>query len=76
VIPTGGIIPELFHLAECEVTHAERRAARIPEGDGSPFEEGARLEWIGLDEALSRCRSGRIQDMKTELILRRLKEVV
>jgi ADP-ribose pyrophosphatase len=76
VIPTGGIIPELFHLAECEVTHVERRAARIPEGDGSPFEEGARLEWVALDEALSRCRSGRIQDMKTELILRRLKEVV
>ena len=40
--------------------------------DGSPFEEGASLEWVALDEALRRCDAGTIVDLKTELALRRL----
>jgi ADP-ribose pyrophosphatase len=47
---------------------------RPPQGDGSPFEEGAQLEWVVLDEALARCADGRIQDLKTEVGLRRLRE--
>ena len=42
--------------------------------DGSPFEEGARLEWVTLDEALARCADGRIRDLKTEIGLRRLRD--
>lgn len=74
--PTPGMCPELFWLCDCELTDAQRKQARRPPGDGSPFEEGARLEWVAIDEALSRCRSGQIRDMKTELILRRLKELL
>jgi ADP-ribose pyrophosphatase len=74
--PTPGMCPELFWLCDCEIDDAQRRQAKRPPGDGSPFEEGARLEWVGIDEALSRCRAGQIRDMKTELILRRLKELL
>ena len=55
-----------------------RRGAPIPAPprrrptDGSPFEEGAALEWVALDEALRRCDDGGIVDFKTELALRRL----
>jgi len=49
--------------------------AHPPGGDGSPFEERARLEWVSLDEALARCASGEIRDMKTEVGLRRLREI-
>jgi len=42
---------EVFHFVCCEV--APDALAHPPGGDGSPFEEGARLEWASLDEALS-----------------------
>jgi 8-oxo-dGTP pyrophosphatase MutT (NUDIX family) len=71
--PTPGMCPELFHLAACEVTLEERAAAVPPPLDGSPFEEGARLRWVGLDAALAECESGAIADMKTEVLLRRLR---
>ena len=74
MFPTPGMCAELFHLFACEVSEAERAAALRPEGDGSPFEEGARIAWVPLDEALSRCARGEIQDLKTELMLRRLRE--
>jgi len=35
----------------------------------------ARLEWLSLDEALGRCARGEIRDMKTEIGLRRLREL-
>jgi ADP-ribose pyrophosphatase len=70
--PTPGMCAEKFHLAAVEVTNPD--AAVRPEGDGSPFEEGARLVWLDLDEALERCRRGEIEDMKTEVGLRRLRE--
>ncbi|MBK8480103.1 MAG: NUDIX hydrolase [Proteobacteria bacterium] len=43
-----------------------------PAGDGSPFELGATLELLELDEALARCGRGEIEDLKTECALRRL----
>jgi 8-oxo-dGTP pyrophosphatase MutT (NUDIX family) len=70
--PTPGMCPELFHLVCCEVTDTEASAATMPEGDGSPFEEGASLRWISLDDALAAADRGELPDMKTELILRRL----
>lgn len=69
--PTPGMCAELFHFVRAEVRGQE---ATLPRGDGSPFEEGARLEWLALDEALARCARGEIQDLKTELGLRRLRE--
>ena len=72
--PTPGMCPELFHLVACEVSAEQAAAAEHPAGDGSPFEEGAEVRWALLDEALAACARGEILDMKTELILRRLKE--
>ena len=72
--PTPGMCAELFQFVRCEV--AADAVAHPPEGDGSPFEEGARLEWVPLDQALARCARGEIRDLKTEIGLRRLREAV
>ena len=72
VFPTPGMCAELFHFLSCEVPEAA--PMQPPEGDGSVFEQGARLEWVALDEALARCGRGELQDAKTELGLRRLRE--
>ena len=69
--PSPGMCAELFHFVRAEVRD---QVPAIPPGDGSPFEEGARLEWVPLDQALARCARGEIQDLKTELGLRRLRE--
>jgi len=72
LFPTPGMCAEIFHFVCCEV---DAQAETHPvAGDGSPFEQGARLEWASLDGALSRCASGDIRDMKTEIGLRRLVE--
>jgi len=68
--PTPGLFAELFHFVAAEVR--DPAAAQPPEGDGSPFEEGATLAWLPLDQALAGCASGEIADLKTELALRRL----
>ena len=49
---------------------------RPPAGDGSPMEEGAVLVVYPLAQALAMCARGEIIDLKTELILRRLRECV
>jgi ADP-ribose pyrophosphatase len=72
--PTPGMCAELFHFVRCEV--AAGAVAHPVSGDGSPFEEGARLEWVRLDEALARCARGEILDLKTETGLRRLEEAL
>lgn len=70
---TPGLIAEKIHLLHAEV---DPRDARAPSLDGSPVEENARIEWVPLDEALAACRDGRIEDIKTELGLRRLADVL
>jgi ADP-ribose pyrophosphatase len=72
MFPTPGMCAELFHFASCEV--APDAVAELPPGDGSPFEEGAKLEWLPLEEALQRVARGEIQDLKTEVALRRLRD--
>lgn len=72
MFPTPGMCPEVFHFVCCEVAHDAK--ATPPGGDGSPFEEGAELEWVALDEAVERCARGEIRDMKTEIGLRRLRD--
>jgi ADP-ribose pyrophosphatase len=72
IFPTPGMCAELFYFTACEVSEKQRRGAQTPPGDGSPFEEGAQLRWLPLDDALGECRTGQISDMKTEIGLRRL----
>jgi len=73
-----GIISEKIHLLAAEV---ERGPEASPfdapgDGDGSPMEEGATLAWRGLDAAIAACGTGEIEDAKTEIALRRLRERV
>ena len=71
LFPSPGMCAELFHFVCAEVPG---QTPSQPAGDGSPFEEGARLEWVALDDALRRCDAGEINDMKTEIGLRRLRQ--
>ncbi|MEM9462191.1 MAG: NUDIX hydrolase [Myxococcota bacterium] len=70
--PSPGSMPEKFWLMAVEVPTTT--APQEPMGDGSPMEEGATTRWISLDEAIAACVDGRIEDAKTELVLRRLAE--
>lgn len=69
--PTAGMMAELFHFVAAEVR--DPAVAETPSTDGSPFEEGATVEWMLLDDAIRRCETGEIIDLKTELALRRLR---
>ncbi len=51
---------------------ASGRHAAPHEGDGSPLEEGAVLEWRELGAAIAACEAGEIEDAKSELAFRRL----
>jgi ADP-ribose pyrophosphatase len=70
MFPSPGMTAEKFHFAAAEV----RGDGQPPAGDGSPMEEGARLTWMPLEAALAACRLGAIEDMKSELALRRFSE--
>jgi ADP-ribose pyrophosphatase len=71
VFPTPGAMPEKFYLTAVEVDPA----TQLPlDGDGSPMEHGATTRWMELDAAIAACVRGDIEDAKTELGLRRLKE--
>jgi ADP-ribose pyrophosphatase len=65
-----GVIPERIFFARADA--GSPVAAEAPAGDGSPVEERAEIRWIALDDALAMCDRGEIDDMKTELGLRRL----
>lgn len=67
--PSPGISDECVHFRAVEHDLDDRREAR---GDGSAMEEVGRLIVLPLEEALARCRSGHIRDMKTEVGLARL----
>jgi ADP-ribose pyrophosphatase len=71
-----GIVSEKIHLLEAEVARGPEAATfDAPlEGDGSPLEEGADLRWRTLDEAIAACTSGEIEDAKSELAFRRLRD--
>jgi ADP-ribose pyrophosphatase len=70
--PTPGAMAERFWLSAVEI--ADPSAQQVPQGDGSPMEEGARTEWLELDAAIAACVAGDIEDAKTELCLRRLRD--
>lgn len=73
VFPSPGMTPERFFLTAAEVDPTE---AAPPRGDGSPMEEGARLRFVPLAEALRMCERGEVEDAKTELLLRRLRDAL
>ncbi|MDQ3266789.1 MAG: NUDIX hydrolase [Myxococcota bacterium] len=64
-----GTVSEKIFLAAVDVTGL---VPKIPEGDGSPLEEGSDLRWRELSAGLEACRSGEIQDAKTEVAWGRL----
>ena len=74
--PSPGMTPERFWMAVAELPADAPEPAAQLEGDGSPMEEGARVEWVELDEAIASCVRGEIDDAKTELVLRRLRDLV
>src|SRR5512141_1205407 len=61
--PLPGIAAEKIHVLAGEVPRgAETGPHPAPhEGDGSPLEEGAVLEWRGLHDAIAACESGEIE---------------
>ena len=71
LFPAPGIIAERHYYFEIEV---EPGARAEPSHDGSPLEHFGQVIALELEHALSLCRSGVINDSKTELGLRRLKE--
>ncbi|HET7824996.1 MAG TPA: NUDIX hydrolase [Anaeromyxobacter sp.] len=72
--PLPGIVSEKIHILAAEVARGEEEGPHPAphEGDGSPLEEGAVLEWRGLGDAIAACEAGEIEDGKTEIALRRL----
>jgi ADP-ribose pyrophosphatase len=69
--PAPGALIEKFYFAAVEV---DPEAQRPLAGDGSPMEEGATTRWLGLDAAIAACVAGEIVDLKTEAVLRRLRD--
>lgn len=70
--PSPGMVAEKYWLM---AVHIDEPAAQEPlAGDGSPMEEGASTRWVHLDDAIAACVAGDIEDAKTELTLRRLRD--
>jgi len=73
MFPSPGCMIEKFYFAAVQVDPAAQQPL---EGDGSPMEEGARTRWLSLDEAIAACVRGELVDLKTELGLRRLRDLL
>jgi len=69
--PAPGFVAERHFFFEVQV---DPKARREPELDGSALEHFGAVIELPLAEALELCRSGAIEDAKTELALRRLAE--
>ncbi|MCG8421314.1 MAG: NUDIX hydrolase [Proteobacteria bacterium] len=74
VFPSPGAMAEKFWLTAVEVKDPSAQISLC--GDGSPMEEGATTEWLDLDRAIAACVRGDIEDCKTELALRRLRDLL
>jgi ADP-ribose pyrophosphatase len=69
--PAPGFVAERHFFFEVRVDPAARREPAL---DGSPLEHFGSVIALPLREALDLCRTGAIEDAKTELALRRLLE--
>ncbi len=69
--PAPGFVAERHFFFEVAVDPSLRGEPLL---DGSALERFAEIVDVSLDEALDMCRSGAIEDSKTELVLRRLQE--
>ena len=72
-LPAPGFDAERHFFFEVAVEPSTRGEPLL---DGSALERCAVIVHVPLDEALEMCRSGAIEDSKTELALRRLRERV
>ena len=72
MFPAPGMIGERHFYFHVEV---DPTTLTTPTEDGSALERGAAVVAIPLAEALDLCRRGVIEDVKTELALRRLAEI-
>lgn len=70
--PSPGAMAERFFFMAVEISDPAMQAALT--GDGSPYEEGARTLWMPLNAAIAACERGELEDLKTEIALRRLAE--
>jgi len=71
--PCPGVIGERHFFFEVSVLPSERRE---PELDGSALEHFGAVVDVSLEQALDMCRSGQIEDSKTELALWRLQDAL
>jgi ADP-ribose diphosphatase len=69
--PAPGFVAERHFFFEVAVDPSARGEPLL---DGSALERFAEIVDVSLDQALDLCRSGGIEDSKTELVLRRLRE--
>ena len=70
--PVPAMIAEIHSFFHVEI---DPDALVAPPGDASALEREQKRFPIALDEALALCASGDIRDSKTELALRRLKDI-
>lgn len=71
VYPTPAVIGERIYLFEVEVDPTTRGT---PSEDGSPLERFAAIVAIPLDDALRAADEGLVEDMKSDLALRRFRD--
>jgi ADP-ribose pyrophosphatase len=72
-LPAAGFIAERHFFVSVAVDPGERREPTL---DGSALERFGRVIALPLAQGLALCASGRIEDAKTELGLRRLADVL
>ncbi len=72
MFPVPAVIAERHFYFHVEVDPTKRGEPTL---DGSVLERNARLETVSLDDAILACQAGEIEDEKTELALRRLREL-
>jgi ADP-ribose pyrophosphatase len=71
--PAPGIVSErqfFFHVA------VDPNLRRAPELDGSPLERFGEVIDVPLSDALAWCTTGGIEDVKTEIGLRRFADII
>lgn len=68
----AGVLAERLYFFAADVTGLARA---LPLGDGSPLEDDAHFVELPLEDAIFACTAGEVQDLKTELILRRLQDI-